>query len=107
MVTTVLTLCPLGIFSRFICCLLIFLKINFLAKILSGIQSVSNSFDPDQSLSHLSQNFSQRIKFDQVWLASFGDSCVFESVDRQRQTTPNQFYAVLVLNKLTLFVLIL
>ena len=32
----------------FFCFLLIFFKINFLEKILSGIPSVSNSLDPDQ-----------------------------------------------------------
>ena len=38
------TLCLLGNFTCFFCRLLIFFKINFFRKILSGIPSVSNSF---------------------------------------------------------------
>ena len=44
-----LTLCMLGNFVCFFCSLLIFFKISFFEKNLSGIASVSNSLDPDQA----------------------------------------------------------
>ena len=44
-----LTLCMLGNFACFFCCLLIFFEISIFQKILSGVISVSNSFDQDQA----------------------------------------------------------
>ena len=63
---TILTLCMLGIFSCFCCCLLTFFKIIFFSKkYLRNTISVSNSLDPDEAWHivrpHLGPNCLQRL----------------------------------------------